>query len=121
MLTSKSRLVMVIEGTPVAVRFVPHRTDPTKLVLKSGHPEGAAVLLLLADLIPGEAIQGSNFFITEVDKAEFLAALPKLVGTILDRTAPTPERAPVEVEKASNSDSYGDSDCEPYSGPGDVG
>ena len=94
MLHEKARFVIVVEGTPIAVRFVPHKTDASKIVLKCQHPEGAAALLLLGGVTPGEMVQGSNFFVTEVSKAEILAAMPKIIGTILETNVPTRDRPP---------------------------
>lgn len=107
MLHEKARFVIVVEGTPIAVRFVPHKSDPTKIVLKSPHPEGAGALLLLGGITPGPLVEGRNFFVTEVSKAEILAALPKIVGTILEKNIPTADAPAVE-------------ECEPDCGDGDI-
>jgi hypothetical protein len=84
MLQSKVRLVISVEGTPLAVRLVPHKTDSKKLALKATHPEAAGALLQLGGLKPGEAVRGNNFFVTIVDRKEFMLTLPTILGKILD-------------------------------------
>jgi hypothetical protein len=102
MLTPKSRFCIAVEGTPVFIRLVPHKTDSKKIVLKSPHPEAAGMLLQLGGLAPGTAVQGSNFFITEVARKEFLLALPVIAGKILDANVPTADREPQEAELPSD-------------------
>ena len=66
----KIRPNIFVPGTPVAAVLVPHKTDPTKLAIKSPIPEGGVVLAALAGVEPeGEVVRGRNFFIAIVDKA----------------------------------------------------
>ena len=95
MLPKKVRFVLSVENTPLAVRVVPHKTDDKKLVLKSGHPEAAGALMQIAGLAAKPAVQGSSFFVTEVDRKEFLLALPTIVGKILDANPKTIESTPL--------------------------
>lgn len=95
MLPKKVRFVLSVENTPLAVRVVPHKTNDKKLVLKSGHPEAAGALMQLGGMTPKEAIRGSSFFVTEVDRKEFLLAMPTIVGKILDANAKILEATPL--------------------------
>jgi hypothetical protein len=93
LVNGKIRLVVVIEGTPVGARIVPHKTNDSKLVLKSPHPEGGAALAALCGVQSGEVIQGSSYFIVEVDKAAFLEGLSKGAAAILAEAKPTEPKA----------------------------
>jgi len=68
-----NRIVFVAE--PSNVKVGPHKTDSSKLVMKSVHPECAAALCKGLGMEPGNQWRGSNYFITEVDKSQFMAGL----------------------------------------------
>jgi len=105
MLDSKSRFCILIEGTAIAVRVVPHKTDADKLMLKAKDPEGLAALLLMGDVGAGDVGTGSNFYMVEVDKEAFLAALPRVLSAVLDVTVPTadvPEKQDGVVENPAD-------------------
>lgn len=80
----KFRPVIIIEGTPIAVRIVPHNTDPTKLMLKTGHPEAGMALAAICEVEAGELTKGSNFFMVPVDKDEFWKGLVKGFQNIME-------------------------------------
>ncbi len=95
MLSGKIRPVIGIEGTPVMARIVPHKTDATKLVLKSPHPEGGVALASLLGIeVEGEIVRGSSFFMVTVDKAAFLAALADGFAKTLEVAVPTADPKP---------------------------
>lgn len=79
-------IIIGLEGTTCAVRVVPHKTDETKLALKSQNFEAAYVLAQILDLddVPGEGFvaqetfKGSTYFITIVEKAAFLENIHKV-------------------------------------------
>jgi hypothetical protein len=95
-LPENARVIVAIEGLPVGARIVPHKTDATKLMLKSPNPEGGSYLLQLIGIEPGPVSEGSEFFMVEVDKKEFLERLPILVEFVTAVTKPTKDREPVE-------------------------
>lgn len=70
------KLIFVAE--PANIKLSPHNSDASKFVLKSKHPECAAVLCQSLGIEPGEQWTGSNYFITEVDKHAFLEAFGKM-------------------------------------------
>ena len=95
MLSGKIRPVIGIEGTPVGARIVPHKSDATKLVLKSPHPEGGAALATILGVeVEGEITRGRCFFMVTVDKAKFLAALAAGLGKVLEVAVPTADPKP---------------------------
>ncbi len=95
MLSGKIRPVIAIEGTPVIARVVPHKTDATKLVLKSPIPEGGVALASLLGIeVEGEITRGRCFFMVTVDKAKFLAALGAGVAKALEVAVPTADPKP---------------------------
>lgn len=79
-------------GEPANVKVGPHNSDPTKLVLKSSHPECAAMLCQGLGIDPGKQWRGSTYFITEVSKAAFLAGLAQIADG-LKVIEPTPAKA----------------------------
>ena len=79
-MVNRVRLVLAIEGTPVAVRIVPHKSDASKLVLKALHPEVAGMLCQVMGVVPGKTWQGSNYFLTEVDAEAFQKSVPVFVA-----------------------------------------
>lgn len=89
-----------------------HREDDTKLVVKSRHPEAVdhLVLLVEADLGITNRFQGSNYFICEVDKEAFAAAIGKAVLHLRDAD---PEPQPIEEDGTPDtSDGFYDADDE---------
>jgi len=87
---TKIRPIVIIQGTPVACEIVPHKTDDSKVVLKSPTPEGGASLAQMAGVpVEGEMVKGRYFFIVTVDKAKLLEGLSRAVGKALDQAEPT--------------------------------
>jgi hypothetical protein len=102
-LNKKSRLVIGVEGTPLFVRVVPHKTDANLLVLKSPFVEGAQYLLDLAKVPAVQTWKGSNFFLTTVVKAEFLGALPGALGTLEQLIKEAPEVSEYQTEQETKA------------------
>ncbi len=93
---NKKRLVIAIEGTPMAVRVVPHKTDDTQLVLKAGNGESAQMLCALMGVPVLSHFQGQNYFVTCVSRLVFTGALPGLVYMLgADAPAPQVKMAPL--------------------------
>lgn len=87
--SNKIRVIVAIEGTPIGARVVPHRDDPSKVMLKAPHPEGAAALAQLCGVSPGAVVQGRNYFMVAVDRSAFLAGIAAGLGKALDAAQPT--------------------------------
>ena len=77
-----SRILFVAE--PASVKVGPHRTDSTKLVLKSRHPECSVMLCEALGIEPGKQWAGANYFITEVGKQAFMAGLSNIAGALVE-------------------------------------
>ena len=77
-------IVIAIEGSLLAVRVVPHKTDITKLVLKSIHPEAGAAFCKLSGLTHSDVWRGSNYFMLTVEKAAFLAKASSMITAAVE-------------------------------------
>lgn len=89
----KNRPVLMIEGTPMGCRLVPHRTDDQLLVLKAppGMAEGLAahMNIIHETLSSGEGRGGWHS--VAVHKEAFLASLPEFLKEVLASNHPTSE------------------------------
>lgn len=105
MFNTKVRLALVLENTPIAIRFVPHNTDPTKVMIK-GMGEAPAAFCQMAEISSGPLFQGSSFTMVEVDKAELAAGIVKLAMGVLENTLPSevPAEKPVSCPECGCDD-----------------
>jgi len=78
------RLIIAIEGTDLAVRVVPHRTDPKQLILKSTGPDVGARLAKLMGVECGPTWKGGNFFLTPVMAEVFAGSLPGFLAKLAE-------------------------------------
>lgn len=76
-------IVIAFEGTPIAIRVVPHNSDSTKVVLKSKHPEAGLAVCKLAGIECSQPWMGSNFFMVACDRAEFAAKAGALMASLI--------------------------------------
>jgi hypothetical protein len=80
-----NKITIIVEGTPLAFRVVPHKSKPGWVVVKSGHPEIGAILAKFGNIAVGNTWKGSNFWITEFPKSELVSTLGVfLAGAIAD-------------------------------------
>lgn len=79
-------IVIAFEGTPIAVRVVPHNRDATKVVLKSVHPEAGVFACKMACIECGPVWQGANFFMVAVDRIEFAKKIGTLIGKLINES-----------------------------------
>ncbi len=80
-----NKIAILIEGTPIAFRVVPHTSKPGWVVVKAKHPEVGAILAKFGDVVAGKTWKGSNFWITEFPKSELISALSVfLAGALAD-------------------------------------
>lgn len=73
---------IVFVGEQRYVKVGAHRSDSTKLVLKSSDAESGAALAQAFNLETGNTWQGSKYWITEVEKAAFLAGMAAMAGAL---------------------------------------
>jgi hypothetical protein len=88
MFNGKVRLAIVVENTPIAVRFVPHTTDDTLVVIK-GQGEAPIAFCKAAGIPCGPLTQGSDFTMVEAEQAKVGEGVAKILGLILDAAEPT--------------------------------
>lgn len=81
------------------VKVRPHKTDETKLALKSNLPECGAMLCKGLGIEAGNEWKGSNHFITEVDKTAFTAGLGNISDALQQPALPSPQPQQVEGGK----------------------
>lgn len=94
----KNRLVIAIENTPISVRVMPHKDEPTKLVLKATNNFAAGELCGRLGVPVLKAYQGSSFFITEVWRATFFERFAAAGMGLLDAQEPPKALAMAGVE-----------------------
>lgn len=82
--TITCKLQVRVEGIPAEFRVVPHKSDSSKLVLKTcgcdGHRAALAAFCEAAGIELGKSWEGSNFFIVEVTKDNLLAGLVRVLN-----------------------------------------
>ena len=87
MFNPKVRITFVVENSPLAVRFVPHTTDPTKIMVK-GIGDGPAKFCEVGGIGHGVPIQGANFTMVEVTRDDLFDAIAQVtVEECIDATA----------------------------------
>lgn len=100
--SKKIRLVIAVEGTPMGVRVVPHKTDKGKLVLKSEYPGAVSAFCDLLNVAPAEVLREGH--VVAVDAEQLFTGLPtaarKIVeqGRILDEARASGQE-PTEEQK----------------------
>ncbi len=67
----KKRMIIALEGTPIAVRVMLHKEDPMKLVLKAPNDFAAAEFCSRLGVPVLAAFKGSSYHITTVWRATF--------------------------------------------------
>ena len=83
MFSGKIRLTIIVEGTPMAVRLVPHSTDSTKVMVK-GEGEAPAAFCQAAGISHGPLTQGENFTMTEAVRSEVGVGVASIIDKILE-------------------------------------
>lgn len=111
-----NKLILGIEGTPIAVRVVPHTTDEEQLVLKGTNPLAGKALCFALDVPVMSEGKGSAYFLTFVKRQAFLAAMDDKLGALIDgklalAPPPQPVLAVVPMPKAEVKDPQKCDDC----------
>lgn len=97
-LNGKARLVLVVEGSDIAVRVCPSKKNEDELVLKTATPDGGAALAKLMGIECGPTWKGNSFFLTPVKKDAFQNALPAFVGMVMGAASEWDKKPKAEVE-----------------------
>ena len=93
MFNSKSRLAIAVEGSPIAVRFVPHNTDETKVMVK-GLGEMPVMFCQAAGVEHGQLFQGENFSMCEASKADLATGIAAFTMKVLEMAQPPKQIGP---------------------------
>lgn len=102
MFNGKVRLQIIVEGTPMAVRFVPHNTDPTKVMVK-GQGEAPAAFCKAAGIEFGPLTQGSQFTMCEAKRADVGAGVATIIDQIMEAATPTQQLAAAPKQLGAKS------------------
>lgn len=94
-----SEVFVSIKDTAFFVKITNHNSDPSKLVLKSKHPEVGSMLAAASGLsaLDIKSEKGNKYFITFVPKASFQAGLGKVLLEMVagNMSIKAPETMPI--------------------------